>query len=148
MDVPVARPVAGRQLAGNHIRPASRGTCRATAVKPQPTCFSSSSPAPYGRGVGCRGTTPALPCLFADAEALAAKLAEVTLTITAKAEEGRIFGSVTAANLAEALEKQGISVDRKNIALDAVKTVGQYEATVKIYKGIQGTVKFGVVAEE
>ena len=84
----------------------------------------------------------------ADAEALAAKLAEVTLTITAKAEEGRIFGSVTAANLAEALEKQGISVDRKNIALDAVKTVGQYEATVKIYKGIQGTVKFGVVAEE
>lgn len=77
-----------------------------------------------------------------------AKLAEVTLTITAKAEEGRIFGSVTAANLAEALEKQGISVDRKNIALDAVKTVGQYEATVKIYKGIQGTVKFGVVAEE
>ena len=49
----------------------------------------------------------------ADAEALAAKLAEVTLTITAKAEEGRIFGSVTAANLAEALEKQGISVDRK-----------------------------------
>ena len=72
----------------------------------------------------------------------------VTLTITAKAEEGRIFGSVTAANLAEALEKQGISVDRKNIALDAVKTVGQYEATVKIYKGIQGTVKFGVVAEE
>ena len=48
----------------------------------------------------------------ADAEALAAKLAEVTLTITAKAEEGRIFGSVTAANLAEALEKQGISVDR------------------------------------
>ena len=53
-----------------------------------------------------------------------------------------------AAKLAEALEKQGISVDRKNIALDAVKTVGQYEATVKIYKGIQGTVKFGVVAEE
>ena len=92
----------------------------------------------------------------ADAEALAAKLAEVTLTITAKAEEGRIFGSVTAADLAEALAAKGVELDRKtitveaikNIALDAVKTVGQYEATVKIYKGIQGTVKFGVVAEE
>ena len=35
-------------------RPASRGTCRATAVKPRTTSFPSSSPAPYGRGVGCR----------------------------------------------------------------------------------------------
>ena len=86
--------------------------------------------------------------ILADAQALAEKIANLPLTIAMKAEEGKIFGSVTAANLAEALEKQGISVDRKNIALDAVKTVGQYEATVKIYKGIQGTVKFGVVAEE
>ncbi len=86
--------------------------------------------------------------LVADAEALAAKLTEVALTITVKAEEGRIFGSVTAANLAEALEKQDILVDRKNISLETVKTVGQYEATIKIYKGIQGIVKFSVVAEE
>lgn len=86
--------------------------------------------------------------LVADAEALAAKLDAVALTIAAKAEEGRIFGSVTAAHLADALEKQGIVVDRKNIVLDAVKTIGQYEAAVKIYKGIKGTVKFAVVAEE
>ena len=86
--------------------------------------------------------------ILADAQALAEKIANLPLTIAMKAEEGKIFGSVTAANLAEALEKQGISVDRKNSALDAVKTVGQYEATVKIYKVIQGTVKFGVVAEE
>ena len=84
----------------------------------------------------------------ADAEALAAKLAEVTLTITAKAEEGRIFGSVTAANLAEALEKQGISVDRKNIALDAVKTVGQYEATVNSVVNLHGTQYLLRLAEE
>ncbi|WP_300285475.1 50S ribosomal protein L9 [uncultured Alistipes sp.] len=84
----------------------------------------------------------------ADAEALVAKLAETELTITAKAEEGRIFGSVTAADLAGALEKKGIAVDRKNITLDAVKTIGAYEAAVKVYKGISGTVKFQVVAEE
>ena len=47
--------------------------------------------------------------LIADAEALAAKLAEIALTITAKAEEGRIFGSVTAANVAEALNEKGVS---------------------------------------
>lgn len=85
--------------------------------------------------------------LVADAEALAAKLAETALTIAAKAEEGRIFGSVTAADLAAALEKLDITVDRKNISLDAVKTIGEYEAKVKIYKGISGTIKFSVVAE-
>lgn len=85
--------------------------------------------------------------LVADAEALAAKLAETALTIAAKAEEGRIFGSVTAADLAAALEKLDITVDRKNISLNAVKTIGEYEAKVKIYKGISGTIKFSVVAE-
>ena len=85
--------------------------------------------------------------LVADAEALAVKLAETALTIAAKAEEGRIFGSVTAADLAAALEKLDITVDRKNISLDAVKTIGEYEAKVKIYKGISGTIKFSVVAE-
>ena len=66
----------------------------------------------------------------------------------AKAEEGRIFGSITAAHLAEALEAKGITVDRKSISLDAVKTIGAYEASVKIYKGISATVHFEVVAEE
>ena len=86
--------------------------------------------------------------LVADAEALAARLAETVLKITAKAEEGRIFGSVTAAHLAEALGAQGFEVDRKSISVDPVKTIGAYEASVKIYKGIGATIKFEVVAEE
>ena len=86
--------------------------------------------------------------LVGDAEALAAKIAETSLKLTAKAEEGRIFGSITAAHLAEALEAKGITVDRKSISLDAVKTIGAYEASVKIYKGISATVQFEVVAEE
>ena len=47
------------QVTGIRTRPASReARCRA-AVTPQPTCFTSNSPAPYGRGVGCRGAAPA-----------------------------------------------------------------------------------------
>jgi large subunit ribosomal protein L9 len=85
--------------------------------------------------------------LVGDAEAMAAKLSAVTLTIPMKAEEGKIFGSVTPAMIAEALAAKGVEVDRKAIAVDGVKTVGEYEAAVKLYKGIAGTVKFSVVAE-
>jgi len=84
----------------------------------------------------------------ADAEALAAKLAEVTLTITAKAEEGRIFGSVTAADLAEALAAKGVELDRKTITVEAIKNVGEYEASAKLHREVKATIKFTVVAEE
>ena len=51
--------VFAMQVTGIHTRAASReARCRA-AVTPQPTCFTSNSPAPYGRGVGCRGAAPA-----------------------------------------------------------------------------------------
>ena len=46
------------QSAEDHIRPASRGTCRATAVTSQPSCFPTSTPAPEGCGVGSRDTAP------------------------------------------------------------------------------------------
>lgn len=85
--------------------------------------------------------------ILADAEALAAKIADITLEITVKAEEGKIFGSVTSAIISEALAAKGIEIDRKNISVDTVKTIGEYEAAVKLYKGITGTVKFSVAAE-
>ena len=47
------------QLAVYHARPASRGTRHATAVTPHPSRMSLECPAPYGRGVGCRGSPPA-----------------------------------------------------------------------------------------
>ena len=84
----------------------------------------------------------------ADAEALAAKIAETALRIAVKAEEGKIFGSVTAANIAEALAAKGIDVDRKTIAVETVKQLGAYEAEVKLHKEVKATVKFEVVAEE
>ena len=85
--------------------------------------------------------------LVADAEVLASKLGDVALTIPMKAEEGKIFGSVTPAMLAEALAAKGVEVDRKAITVDSVKSVGEYEAVVKLYKGVSGTVKFSVVEE-
>lgn len=86
--------------------------------------------------------------IMADAEALAAKIADVTLEIAVKAEEGRIFGSVTPANLAEALAKKGFEVDRKSITVASVKELGEYEAEVRVYKEVTAPVKFTVVAEE
>ncbi len=84
-----------------------------------------------------------------DAEALAAKFEGVALTLSAKAaESGKIYGSVTSAQIAEELAKLGIEIDRKSIVLkDAVKELGSYTATVKIFKEIHATVPFTVVAE-
>ena len=86
--------------------------------------------------------------ILADAQALAEKLANLPLTITVKAEEGKIFGSVTSADIAEALAAKDITVDRKAISVDSIKTVGEYEATVKLHREVKATVKLSVVAEE
>lgn len=85
----------------------------------------------------------------ADAEELAAKLAEVKLTIGAKTSAtGTIFGSVNAIQISEALEKLGLAVDRKLIEIkDSVKEVGNYTATVKLHKEVVVEVPFEVVAE-
>ncbi len=84
-----------------------------------------------------------------DAEVLAAKLKDVSLTIGAKTSStGTIFGSVTNIQVAEALEKAGYSVDRKIIYIkDAVKEVGSYKAVVKLHKEVSVEVPFEVVSE-
>ena len=84
----------------------------------------------------------------ADAEALAAKLAETTVKVAVKvSESGKIYGSVTTAQLAEALVAAGVEVDKKDITVEAAKELGVYEATVKCYKDIKGTFKYEIVAE-
>ena len=88
--------------------------------------------------------------LRADAEALAAKIAEAAVKIAVKvSESGKIYGSVTTAQIAESLVAAGIEVDKKDITInDTVKELGTFEASVKCYKDIRGTVKFEVVAAE
>ena len=86
--------------------------------------------------------------ILADAQALAAQIEAAELVITVKAsEEGKIFGTVTSADLAEALAAKGVEVDRKVISVEAVKQIGQYEASAKLHREVKAAVKFAVVAE-
>lgn len=84
-----------------------------------------------------------------DAQALAAKLEGVSLTIGAKTSStGTIFGSVGNIQVAEALEKLGYNVDRKIIYIkDAVKEVGSYKAQIKLHKEVSVEIPFEVVSE-
>ncbi len=86
-----------------------------------------------------------------EAAANAEKLAGVTVTVGAKAgESGKIFGSVTNIQVAEALKKAGYDIERKNIELseESVKSLGTYTAKVRLYKNeVVANVSFEVVAE-
>ena len=84
-----------------------------------------------------------------DAEAMAAKLEGVSLTIATKVSStGTIFGSVSNIQIAEALAKLGHEIDRKTIVVkDAVKEVGSYKAIVKLHKEVSVEIPFEVVAE-
>ncbi|MEY3009681.1 MAG: hypothetical protein RLZZ314_323 [Bacteroidota bacterium] len=84
------------------------------------------------------------------AQAIADKLSGLTLKLGAKAgESGKIFGSVNTIQLADAIQAAGYDVERKQISMadDHIKELGSYEATVKLHKEVQVTVKFDVVAE-
>lgn len=84
----------------------------------------------------------------ADAEAAAAALQGVELTIGAKTSaSGTIFGSVNSIQIAEALEKLGHNIDRKIITVEPVKEVGKYTATIKLHKDVTVDIPFEVVSE-
>ncbi len=85
--------------------------------------------------------------ILADAQALAATLENLNLTFTVKAEEGRIFGSITSADVAEALAAKGVEVDKKNITVEGIKTVGEYKVAVKLHREVKAEVAISVVAE-
>jgi large subunit ribosomal protein L9 len=84
------------------------------------------------------------------AEATATALKDVVVKVGAKVgEKGKIFGSVTPIQLADALKKLGYDVDRRNITLneEAIKSVGTYTADVRLYKDIAAKVSFEVIEE-
>ena len=85
-----------------------------------------------------------------EAEEAAKVLSGKKITIGAKTSStGKIFGSVNTIVLAEAINKEGFEVERKNIILkeEHIKEVGSYHAKVKLYKDIQVDIEFEVVAE-
>lgn len=85
-----------------------------------------------------------------EATANSEKLSGVSIKVGAKAgENGKIFGSVTTIQIADALQKAGYNVERKNIEItdDTIKQLGTYSAKVRLYKEVAATVNFEVVAE-
>ena len=86
--------------------------------------------------------------LKAEAEEIAAQLAEVKLTIGAKTSStGKIFGSVNSIMISESLKEKGFDIDRKKIVLKDVKEVGTYTALIKLHREVKVDVEFEVVSE-
>lgn len=86
---------------------------------------------------------------LADAQAMAEKLAQVVITVAVKAnEDGKIFGTVTTAQIADALKEQGFDIDKKIIAVEAVKELGEYAAVARLHKEVKAAIALNVVAAE
>lgn len=85
----------------------------------------------------------------ADAEALAeAVKAAGALEFAVKAsEEGKIYGSVSNAQVAEALAAKGANVEKKQIVLDNIKVLGEYVAVAKLHREVSVEIPVKVVAE-
>jgi large subunit ribosomal protein L9 len=89
--------------------------------------------------------------IIKDAQAEAAKLEGLDIKLTAKAGEGgKLFGSLTNADLAEALVANGVELERKYITIPGgnIKRLGNYEATLRFHREVIATLPFSVVAEE
>ena len=83
------------------------------------------------------------------AEATAATLSAVSLILPAKAgEEGKLFGAITSRDIAEALGKAGLTVDRKAIQLaDPIKQVGDYKVKIRVAADVLPEISVSVVSE-
>jgi large subunit ribosomal protein L9 len=85
--------------------------------------------------------------LKGDAQAIADKLGEMILNIDTKAgESGKIFGAITALQVADALSAKGFDIDRKKISFEPIKNVGEYKATVDLHKEVHHEITLNVVA--
>jgi len=84
-----------------------------------------------------------------DAEALAAKIGDLTIEVGTKAgESGKIFGAVTALQIADLLKAKGFDIDRKKVVLkETPKQIGTYSATLDLHKEVKHEIQVKVVAE-
>ncbi len=85
-----------------------------------------------------------------EAAAEADQIKGLSITIKAKVgEEGKLFGSVTSMDIAEAAKAQGVNIDKRKIALEEpIKRVGDYTVTVKLHADVTADFKVTVAAEE
>ena len=83
-----------------------------------------------------------------DAKKLAEILKALEIKISAKAGGEKLFGSITNIDIAEALEKQGQSIDRKFITSGIVKRTGKYTANVRLHRDVIVELAYEIVAEK
>ncbi|MDI9309889.1 MAG: 50S ribosomal protein L9 [Limnohabitans sp.] len=86
--------------------------------------------------------------IVADARALAETLKALDIKISAKAGGEKLFGSITNADIAQILEKNGQSIDRKFITSGVVKRIGKYTATVRLHRDVIVELPYEIVAEQ
>lgn len=84
-----------------------------------------------------------------DAEAMAQRIGDLTIEIGAKAgETGKIFGAVTAFQVADVLKAKGFDIDRKKVIFkEQPKEVGTYSVVIDLHKEVKHEIKIKVVAE-
>lgn len=84
-----------------------------------------------------------------DAAQLGKKLEEMTVELKAKAGEGgRLFGAITSKQVADALEKAGVKIDKRKIEMhDPIRTLGVTQVPVKLHPEVKATVKVHVTEE-
>ena len=84
------------------------------------------------------------------ASALADRLGALSLTLSKRVgEQGKLFGSVTKAEIAEALNRFGVVVDRKQILLgEPIKALGEYAVSIRLHQDVVMTLKLSVVEAE
>lgn len=84
-----------------------------------------------------------------EAKLIAEKLGSINCIVKAKAgESDKLFGSVTSQDIAEALKKEGLDIDKKQIEIEKpIKELGNYEVPVKLAGEVTGTLKVTVIKE-
>ncbi|WP_147821082.1 50S ribosomal protein L9 [Salidesulfovibrio onnuriiensis] len=85
--------------------------------------------------------------LKGEAQALAEKIAATPVTITVRVGEGdKLYGSVTASNIGDALAEAGVDIDRRKIVMaDPIRALGEYEIDIKLHPDVRGELKLSVV---
>lgn len=86
---------------------------------------------------------------IAAAQAIADKLAEVSVTFAARVgEEGKLFGSVTTADIAQQLEAQGFKIEKRQIELnEPIKTLGVYRVGIRLHADVHPEIKVWVIKQ-
>ena len=84
------------------------------------------------------------------AEKIQEKVSQMTLTFKQKAgEEGKLYGSVTSRDIAEELEREGVTIDRRKIIIEeAIRSLGEFRVTVRLHPEVSASLKVNVESEQ